>query len=275
MMNTAFQSKGLDASYYAKTVKDGRLESTVDELRAEAVSGFNVTIPFKTTIVPLLDETTQVASRIGAVNTVKRKMPDVEDDAGTRRYVGFNTDVDGITAPLRLRRLKVRRSIVIGSGGAARAFCQAMAGIGCESVTAVVRSVDKSRGFVSQMQSAFPEMSVESKSFRDIDRANFASDHRSVDLLFNATPVGSPGAVFPGDLKSLVKGGMTVFDAVYRPIRTPLLAEAERKGCHAIRGYEMLLHQAAAAFEIWTGLRAPTDLMEKSLFSALESEAVN
>jgi len=142
MMNAAFRAVGIDAVYEAVNVGRAEFSDRFLALRAET-SGVNLTIPFKSDVIPLLDALDEVSARIGAVNVVART---------GQRYKGYNTDVNGITAPLRERGMgRVRKALLLGAGGAARAFCEAMSQLGCAEITVAVRDAAKGERFASEM----------------------------------------------------------------------------------------------------------------------------
>jgi shikimate dehydrogenase len=214
----------------------------------------NLTIPFKSEVIPLLDGLDDVAGRIGAVNVVKR------DGA---RNLGYNTDVNGIVAPLREHgKDSVRSALLVGAGGAARAFCEAMSQLGCGSITVAVREPSKGQEFIKAMAKVFPGVRF---GFTTLSRLQ----KTDVDLIFNATPIGSGDEALPDPLKRVIYGHSTVFDAVYRPMKTELLRTAELRGCSTIYGYEMLLSQGTLAFEIWTSRNAPKEEMRRALLENL------
>ena len=252
MMNAAFSSMRIDAEYSAVSVPEARFVRELGRLMASRLKGMNVTIPFKTAVIPWLGGLDSVATRIQAVNTVK-----LEEDG---RYIGHNTDPDGIVGPLRAlaASLEVRNAMLIGAGGAARAFCEAMNRIGCLDVAVAVRDVERSRRFVVEMEKAFPRINLTLASMEDLHHLNH-------ELVFNASPMGAGGEPLPKELKRVLPGTKVVFDAVYRPRATKLLLEAKRNGSEVIHGEEMLLHQGMAAFTLWTGREAPEKVMRKAL----------
>jgi shikimate dehydrogenase len=257
MMNAAFASTGLDAEYEAVSLKKERFRSDFLELR-EKTGGLNVTIPYKADVIPLLDELDPISSRIGAVNVVKRS---------DGRYLGYNSDANGIVAPLKEHRKdSVRSALLVGAGGAARAFCEAMSQIGCGTITVTVRDPSRGEKFIAEMAEVFPRMSFNFTSIGGLRQAD-------VDLIFNATPIGASDEPLPESLKRVIYGRSTVFDAVYRPLKTELLRTAEMRGCSTIYGYEMLLSQGTLAFEIWTGRQAPKEVMRKALLNSLGAAA--
>lgn len=256
MMNAAFRSLRIDAEYERVSVPEARFAREFGRLMESGFKGMNITVPFKTTVIPYLGGLDAVATRIQAVNTVK-----LEEDG---KYSGHNTDPDGIVGALqRAKSLDIRNAMLIGAGGAARAFCEAMNRMGCVDIAVAVRDAERSRRFVTEMEKAFPRMNFTLASVSDLH-------HLSHDLVFNASPMGSAGEPLPKELKRILPGSKVVFDAVYRPRETKLLAAAKRNGSRVIHGEEMLLHQGMAAFRLWTGREAPEKAMGKALKASLE-----
>jgi len=260
MMNAAFRALRIDAEYSRRSVPEARFVREFRTLMEGGTKGMNVTIPFKTSVIRLLQGLDSVATRIQAVNTVKR-----EEDG---RYWGHNTDPDGILGPLQemAENLDVRNALLIGAGGAARAFCEAMNRMGCVDVAVAVRDVERSSRFVLEMEKAFPRMNLTLASMKDLHHLNH-------DLVFNASPMGAAGEPLPGELKRILPGSKVVFDAVYTPRETRLLSEARRNGSEVIRGEEMLLHQGMAAFALWTGKDAPEKIMRRALAASRDVKA--
>jgi shikimate dehydrogenase len=260
MMNAAFRSSEVDARYTAVSVLEAGFPREFRRLMSSKFKGMNVTMPFKTAVIPLLGGLDPVATRIQSVNTVKR------DEDG--RYLGYSTDPDGILKPLQAvpATLDVRNAMLIGAGGAARAFCEAMNRMGCVDVAVVVRNVERAREFVRGMEAAFPRMNLTLASMENLRHLNH-------DLVFNASPMGAGGEPLPPELRRVLPGSKIVFDAVYRPRETELLSEAKRNGSKVVYGEEMLLYQGMAAFKVWTGREAPEKLMREALSGSLERES--
>jgi shikimate dehydrogenase len=257
MMNAAFASMKMDATYRAVSIRREEFPAKFLELREEN-DGMNVTIPYKSDVIPLVDELDEVSSRIGAVNVIKR-------EGG--KFLGYNTDAGGIVGALKEHgKGSPRRALLVGAGGAARAFCEAMHEVRCSGVTVVVREASKGERFIVEMERVFPGMKFGFTTFSGLRETD-------ADVIFNATPIGSGGLEVPDGLKRVIYGRATVFDAVYRPMKTELLKTAETRGCHTIYGYEMLLNQGALALETWTGRPAPRETMRKALLESLEAAA--
>jgi shikimate dehydrogenase len=254
MMNAALRALGLDAVYLASNVPAAELGRVFAELKETGVRGANVTIPHKTSIRHLLDSLDEISSKIGAVNTVK-------NDGGS--FIGYNTDVDGILGPLKSKGLsRINRAIVVGTGGAARAFCAAMRDQGCTELAIFSRNPARANGFLTSMRAAFPEIKID-----------FAStyDHSSwsPDLFFNASPAGTNGTKFPAEAIQFIKSRPVVFEAVYFPVETELIKLARQFGCTPVYGHEMLLQQGLKSLQIWTGRAPPVNVMRSELLGFL------
>jgi len=255
MMNAAFAKLGISARYTAVSIPETEFAEEFSRLKRRELNGINVTIPYKTKVIPMLDGLDAVSLRIQAVNTLERQ------DGG---YQGHNTDPDGIVAPLRrhMPDFEISNALLIGAGGAARAFCEAMNRMGCRDIAVAVREVPRGTRFISAMERAFPRLNLSVTPVTDLRRVGH-------ELIFNASPIGSGGTPLPPEVRNAVHGTRVVFDAVYRPVETELLAAAKKEKCVVIYGREMLLDQGMAAFKIWTGLDAPEEEMGRSLMDSL------
>jgi 3-dehydroquinate dehydratase/shikimate dehydrogenase len=248
--NRAFEARGLDAVYVPLQAES--LDGFLAAMPALALSGFSVTRPFKVEIVPHMQEVEEQAALSGSVNTV------VVHDGSLR---GSTTDGIGVLAPLK-RRLDVkgRSVVIIGAGGAARAAAVALQGKGARITLAARR----------------PEQAAAVAAALGCAHAGIAELARlSWDVLINATPVGSVALPDQSPLPAkLHRPNTVVLDMVYEPLDTRFLRDAQQAGCTIIDGLEMLLAQAVAQFETWTGLEAPVDVMKSAaLFLAQEQEA--
>lgn len=256
MMKAAFEATGIDATYLAVSVGSSAFERTFAELKGEGVSGLNVTMPYKERAAALVDSLGGVASLIGAINTVKRT---------GRGYEGFNTDIVGIVRALRgaFPRRRVSSAVLVGAGGTARAFAAAMSEMACREVLVLARDPSKAATFCDSMARAFPSTEFTHDALAGGTEVSFVPD-----VVFNATPL-SPSSP-PLDAVLASSGGRTVvFDAVYSPVWTDLLARADGAGCPVVHGHQMLLEQGGAAFELWTGRKAPLEAMRWALLSCL------
>ncbi|MGH9667363.1 MAG: shikimate dehydrogenase [Bryobacteraceae bacterium] len=243
--NRAFQARRVDAVYLPFLVHPPHLKDFLTMAEKLPVAGFSVTIPHKQKILRYLDIVDPLARRIGAVNTVWRK-------AG--RWRGANTDVDGITGPLkRLMRLPKASVLLVGNGGAARGAAYALVEGGAK-VSVVGRNPDRVRALAKACGGeALLKEQAEASHF---------------DVVIHATPLG----MYPKANECFFSGRIPadiVFDMVYNPLETVLIARAKAQGATVIPGIQMFLEQAARQFEFWTGESAPRAVMEKAALEAL------
>jgi 3-dehydroquinate dehydratase/shikimate dehydrogenase len=245
MQNGAFAEAGIDGVYVPFEIDDvaGFVEAVLGPRRRVAwrVAGIGVTSPFKTAIVDALDALDETAARAGAVNTV------VVDGS---RLVGFNTDVEGAIRPLERRAGSLAGATVgiLGAGGAARAVPGGLARRGARA-TVFARDLARAAPVAERFGARLAPLSRVGES--------------RLDVLVNATPAGTDGVAsgeLPIDARALERVRF-VYDLVYAPERTPLLAAAERAGAATLGGLEMLATQAAIQFELWTGRQIEPERM--------------
>lgn len=251
MQNAAFGYFGLNNTYIAFKVPKGELKASLDSLRATNAAGFNVTIPHKIDIVSYLDELHPSAQKAGAVNTVN-------NTEGI--FKGFNTDIYGFIEPLRRRRVDLNgmKILLIGAGGAARAIIAALSdGTGISAL----KIANRTRQNAEELVAMASNLGLEA----DFTRSEELSEQafRS-DLIINSTPIGMANEQSLVDREKINKNSI-VYDLVYRPMVTRLIENAKQANASVVYGYEMLLAQGARAFEIWTGLSAPMEVMKKAL----------
>ncbi|CAN5619507.1 shikimate dehydrogenase [soil metagenome] len=243
----ALDALGINAIYELWHTKSADLEKRINALKLPGVMGANVTVPHKQAVIPFLDTLSETAKRAGAVNTI------VPRDGSLH---GDNTDVYGLTRSLRERGIQSPgfQAIVLGAGGAARASLLALEQLEAASVTVVNRTVQRAEDLAIQ----FSKMDVRARSAGDL-LADPALSAASV--LINATSIGWTVGEMPihSSVLDRLASPCLVFDLTYRD--TPLLIEARKRDLQTLDGLPMLVLQGAQAFELWTGLRAPVDLM--------------
>ena len=249
--NAAFAALGLNWVSVAFEVAGGRAVAALDGMRALGVAGLSVTMPHKADVAAAVDECSAVATRLRAVNCVLNR---------DGRLYGDNTDGAGFLASLaRAAHFDPagKRCLIIGAGGAARAVTLALADAGAAEVTVLNRTPARA---VDVAALAGPVGRVV-----DGGPAPGPALAAAAELVVNATPVGMHGAGAAGDgwliAPSLFHDGQVVADLVYAPRPTPWLAAAAETGATTVDGLGMLVHQAAAQLELWTGLPAPVDVM--------------
>ncbi len=255
MHNAAFKKLGLDYAYVPFRVKREELGKAIEGMRALNIRGLNVTIPHKVAVIQFLDEVDGLAREIGAVNTI------VNDDGV---LTGYNTDATGFLQALLERGIepKGKKIVILGAGGAARAISFILAKKGA-NLAILNRTLDKARvcaGMISQGEVRALELNKE----------NLLEAVGKADILVNATSVGmSPNVDEALVTSNLIKPSLVVFDIVYNPFKTRLLRGAEEAGAKTVSGLDMLLWQGALAFEKWTGLKAPVELMRVEMVKGL------
>lgn len=260
IQNAAFEYLGLNWCYIPMPVGQGLLGAAIEGIKALGIAGVNVTMPFKTDVVTMLDEVAMFAETVGAVNTILV-------DRG--KLIGYNTDGRGFyTALVRDLNfdIKGRRVVVFGAGGAARSVAVSLALAGCASITIVNRSFEKGERLMNMIKKSAAEVDVSCM----LPEENLDVVFAESDVVINATPLSTfENSTFKVPL-SLLNKNQLVCDLNYSVYQPPLLQEAEARGARVMDGKWMLLYQAAAAFEIWTGLEAPIEVMRVALLKALE-----
>ena len=245
----ALKSCGLDGDYALFPIHsdDKRgLKTLLDQVRSGGLQGLNVTIPHKQNVIPLLDELTDTAKDIGAVNTIFLR---------GGKLIGDNTDAPGFLKDLQAQNLKIRdrrSALVLGAGGSARAIVYALLRDGW-NITLAARRLEQSR----QLAASFPGRNFLITQFDALTLQTF--QFSNMQLLVNTTPVG----MFPNTDQSPLPEKMSlpvttfIYDLVYNPRETKLLRDARAQGLNAAGGLGMLIEQAALAFELWTGRKPP------------------
>jgi len=259
MHNAAFKNKGVDCAYLAFRVKKEELGKAIEGMRALNMRGLNITIPHKVAVIPFLDELDHLADKIGAVNTIV-------NNGGVLR--GYNTDATGFLQALRERGIepKGKSVVILGAGGASRAISFILAEKG-SSLVILNRTWDKAKICTDRISQIFTR-EVEAL---ELNKENLSRVLGKADILVNATSVGMRPDINETPVTSnLLKPGLVVFDIVYNPIKTRLQREAEAAGATVISGLDMLVWQGASAFEKWTGLKAPVELMKQEAIKLLE-----
>jgi shikimate dehydrogenase len=255
MHDAAFAAAGIDARYELLELEPEAVEAAVDAARGPDWLGLQVTAPYKRLVAGLCDTVEPDATTIGAVNSVART------EAG--ELVGFNTDAPGFRAGVELamgRPLAGVEAVVAGAGGAAHAVVFACLAAGARRITIGNRTVSSA----TALSERFAGVGTGSVSAVALDDPAFAGALRSADLAVNATTVGmlNAGATIA---VGLLPAEATVFDLVYVPPETPLLQAARARGLRAENGSEMLIQQAAIAFERWTEVSDMADVMRAAV----------
>ena len=257
MHNAAITDLGLDYVYLPLPVRAEALELALRGFVAIGVEGFSVTIPHKQAIVPLLNEVTEVAQAIGAVNTVWRT------ETG---WSGTNTDVVGFVSPLQELQQDWHPTIavILGTGGAARAAVAGCAQLGCAEIHVIGRDAHKLETFRQSWQQSSLRPNLFTRTW---DRLPDLLQY--TNLLVNTTPIGMYPDVDRSPLSAaemeVMMPDAIAYDLIYTPSPTLFLKQAKALELEAIDGSEMLVQQGAAALQLWLQRPVPVDVMRQAL----------
>ena len=262
--NTACKILGIPYYYTVFNIADPDLiPDALRGAKALGIAGFNVTIPYKKNVVPFLDELSEEASSIKAVNTI------VNQDG---RLIGHNTDIAGFATPLLgyKERITGNKVGIFGGGGAALAAIEAFKRFFLpKEILLFVRDPKKARELLNETgcEAAFPVTIVMQDQLEKI---------RECTVIVNATPIGTRGrdnhgitSIIPLDSR-LITQTQIVYDMVYNPLVTPLLQAGQRAGAITISGIEMLIGQAERSFTLWTGKQMPVSSVRKALLDEIQ-----
>ncbi|WP_456455656.1 shikimate dehydrogenase [Methanopyrus sp.] len=262
MHNAAFKELGLNYVYLAFDVPPERLEGAVRGAADLGIVGLNVTIPHKEAVMELCDELDRDAELTGAVNTVRFSRGKIE---------GFNTDGEGFLRALQEETdfdPRGTKSVILGAGGAARAVSFKLATEGADEIVIANRTVSRAERLAEELRE---KVGVKARAI-GLDGDEIERELQDADLLVDATPVG----MYPNENEpplvtaDQMREDLIVNDLVYNPPRTRLLEEAEKAGAVPVSGVGMLVYQGALAFELWTGEKAPVDVMREAVLEHLQ-----
>ncbi len=253
MHNAAFAALKLNWHYILLPTPHDQLASVVARIRSGELQGANVTIPHKQAVMPFLDKIDPAAQAVGAVNTIVR---------WDNRLIGYNTDTLGFKRALIETGIEVkdRSCAVLGAGGSARAVVNVLRELGAY-LTVYARNVEKARALHADCRPL--------GALAEIDP--------STALIVNTTPVGlSPNiATSPWPNNVPLPVNALIFDLLSNPPHTRLMQQAEQAGLRAVNGWSMLVYQGAAAFEKWTGVAPPVDMMRHALEQSMKVKERN
>lgn len=250
MHNSAYEALGINDKFVflGSNVKSRNLKKVMQALKFMNFRGITCTIPHKENVMKFLDHVDPIARKIGAVNTVVVK---------NNRYYGYNTDWIGAVEPLKkLAPIKNKKAALLGAGGAARAMAF---GLTKESADLTIfnRTFDRAKELAD-------EFDCRAKSLKEIKEVE------NFDIIINSTSIGmNPDSDQSLVAKNYLNKNQIVFDAVYSPLKTKLIKNAESKGAKTIYGIEMLLYQGFAQFEYYTAKKAPEKIMRQALMKNL------
>lgn len=257
MHNLAFSYLGLNYVYLAFDVDNNNLEDAINALRTLDVKGFNVTMPNKKKVIPLLDEISIEAQMIGSVNTVL-------NDNG--KLIGYNTDGKGYVRSLREEGIDINGSkiVIVGAGGATSSVAIQLALDGAKEIYIMNRTYESALQITEKIQANIPTC----KSIAlELDESKLHEVLYDKDILINSTSIG----MSPREDECIISSpeilytNLIVSDLIYKPRKTKLLSYGEEKGCKIINGIGMVICQGAEAFKIWTGQEMPVKYIYEKL----------
>ncbi len=254
--NSALRALRINAEYRLFEIAPPDLEDFILSLKKRNILGLNVTIPYKEKVLDFIKlEKDSLVAKIGATNTLVLR-------GGVLK--AFNTDVDGFLRDLRQKRInpKKKKISILGAGGAAKAVVYALASLGSRYINVYDIDKKKAQALVELFRGLFPDCKIE--GVEKIEDLRI----KEKDILVNATPLGLKGEESLVK-EEMLKRRMVVYDLIYNPPETKLLALAKRKGALAFNGLGMLLYQGALSFHCFTNKTPPLKLMRKALLEAL------
>ncbi len=245
MHNSALRHLGLDGVYLAFRVKD--IAAAVSGIRGLEIQGVSITIPHKVSVMEYLDKVDATAAKIGAVNTVVNRQGSLQ---------GYNSDCTGaVKALLEKTPIKGRHVAIVGAGGGARAIGFGIIQEGGR-ITLLNRSSQNGEKLAKDLDCDFIPLAEATRL--------------PYDVVINTTPVGMTPHDDCSPLKSeLLTADTVVMDMVYNPLKTRLIKDAQKAGCRTVEGVSMFVHQGAVQFELWTGQKAPVDVMRRAVLDEL------
>ena len=253
--NTAFEATATNGVYVAWEIETSDLEQTIRNIRRYQMFGINLSMPYKEQVIPYLDELSDEARLIGAVNTV------VNHDG---ILIGYNTDGKGFFKSLPSFTITGKKMTLLGAGGAAKSILIQAILDGANQISVFVResSMEKTKSYLDRLEEQ-TGFKVDLYALEDVSelQARIAES----DLLVNATSVGMDGQSSPVPESIVLPETLLVADIIYKPFETPFLKWARSQGNPGVNGLGMLLYQAAEAFQLWTGKEMPTEVIWQSL----------
>ena len=249
----------MDYKYVPFHVQPENIEHVIIAAKTLNIQGLNVTIPYKTEIIPYLDQIDETARKINAVNTISFK-------DGIAK--GYNTDGMGAVKSIKeYTSLKDKNVLVIGAGGASKAITFTLTNEDIDSLIIANRSKNNAINLINNLKN---KTSFENITFQEINNTNEIIDN--VDIIINTTPIG----MYPNDdVKPAIETDKidhnhVVMDIIYNPLDTILLKEAKKNGAQIIHGTEMLINQGIESFKIFTGTTPSFESFEKPLLKKLQ-----
>ena len=259
MQNAALQYLGLDLIYMTIPCRNEDFKLVLNSLKKINCKGLNITIPYKQKVFSLCSEISPIANKLKAINTLKLNT--------NKEWSGTNTDVDGFMYPLKSLNLVNKRSLVLGSGGAARSVIQGLINLNFADITVISRNKDSLAELLNDFPAEYRIKGLLNCNEQVIDLMN------ETNLIINTTPVGMKNETdedallpFGENFWRSLNSKTIVYDLIYNPAPTPLLKFSKSKGCMTIDGTQMLIAQGIKSLSFWTdGLEVPFEIMHDAI----------
>lgn len=256
MHNAAFEEKGLDFVYVPFEVKERDLKKAIDSIRYLGLAGVNITIPYKEKALKYMDELSEQAKLVGAINTVVNR---------GGKLIGDNTDGLGFIQSLKENisfEPKGKNVCILGAGGAARSIVAALAEAEVQKIIISNRTIQRALLLSSYFQQKFPQVHFQ---LIPLEKKAIAESFSEIDLFINSSSLGMNGRDSIDLPFSHLQKHCIVYDIVYKPLFTNILCDAADLGLSIMNGLEMLIHQGALSFKLWTQCEAPIKRMKEVL----------
>ncbi|MGM0445947.1 MAG: shikimate dehydrogenase [Bacillota bacterium] len=264
MHNAGFKKLNLDYRYLLLEVKPDKLKDAILGIRAMNFKGFNITVPYKEKIIPLIDDITKAAQEIGAVNTVWK------DKEG--KLIGDNTDGKGFLRALKNEKnieLKGKKVFLLGAGGAAKAIAITLAKEEISELYIADLDTKKANNLVENIKDF--NKAIKTKALDGAEHSDIKDVVNNVDIFVNATPVGmynNPDNI-PVPIEVL-NPNLLVYDIINNPYKTKFIQLAEQLGADTLNGLPMLSYQGLEGFKRWTGEKIPVEVFKEAALKEVE-----
>ena len=276
MHNAGLKALDLNYIYLPFHVKEEKLRECIEGAKAIGIRGLNVTIPHKTNVIKHLDEVDQVASMIGAVNTIQFNYNEFNESSSKDNDInvttkGFNTDGYGCVRAIEEKTsIKDKKVTITGAGGAARAVPFQIDNGGIAELSILNRNLSKAQSLADDLKTNLNGIGIDI-DINAYDLDSLKGELSKSDIFIDTTPIGMYPNVDDKPIASadMLHEDLLVNDIVYTPMETSLIREAKLANATVVPGYKMLLYQGIRSFEIWLGREAPVDVMEKALLDVL------
>lgn len=276
MHNAGLKALDLNYIYLPFHVKEEKLRECIEGAKAIGIRGLNVTIPHKTNVIKHLDEVDQVASMIGAVNTIQFNYNEFNESSSKDNDInvttkGFNTDGYGCVRAIEEKTsIKDKKVTITGAGGAARAVAFQIANGGISELSILNRNLSKAQSLADDLKTSLNGIGIDI-DINAYDLDSLKGELSKSDIFIDTTPIGMYPNVDDKPIASadMLHEDLLVNDIVYTPMETSLIREAKLANATVVPGYKMLLYQGIRSFEIWLGREAPVNVMEKALLDVL------